>query len=1241
MRHTTAAVPRPSAFFLLLALLAAGLPGFGQVTFTGGVTDFGTVNVGTSSVSTLMFQFSQTFSLGQLPAVVTQGQFNADFTLTGGSCAPGTYYSGNSCTVQVTFTPAYPGIRMGAVMFVSQTGAIVSTIHLRGVGSGSLPPGTGTVTTTNTTVAPNALAVDAKENVYLAGFYGVYTMDGTALGGGAKATTAAAIDGAGNIYVADPLSNCVWMTTPVLPLGGSGQTSRSTQCLNTPSGVQIGHPLTVDAWGYVYVADTASGNVVMFNANGSGATVAACGYGTCLDSYTGQVSALALDASGNLYVGTPQGGTCFWAFALNYVCNGAVWKVTPANAMNPTAWTAVWQGTGVGAYSVRHASSLAVDAAGTVYVTDGLELDKVPQGSPQVAINAAAAGLANWRPQWVTVDQAGNGWVADTVNSKVYELANANALAVLSPVNGQCGPADGQTVPAPPSLPGDLCTAGTASAVQGSGPWYWSCAGIQDGTTASCTANAPAASVPGQCGAANGATLSTTPTTGLCSSGNPLPVLGAGPWTWGCSGLNGGGSVACSASLGSGVVNGACGAANGGSFSAAPASGLCSVGTPSPSALSGSGPWSWTCTGANGSASCAANPASAACATGTVTTMTASHPGIKGLGLDSYGNLYVGWKNNNAGGIARLHGGVWEPNYYYDPSLMSMAVNASGWILYTEIAIAWMAPPGSTDFTGYMSNLGDIAIRASAVDPAGNGYVSPTTSGVHTIAKISPGGIATYAGGGTVCASATDSVGDGCPATSAVIASQTFNMTSDPYGNIYFADDSGRFVRRVDHQTGIVTRVAGSIAGGGLGDGGPATNAAVATVEGLAVDDAGDIFISQYPRNVVRRVDGATGIITTLVIPHVATPGALALDGQGKLYVADLNTSAITGVSNLSGSSTNCQAPAPAAGVCGAANGATLTSAPTLATDLCSAGTPYPAAGSGPWTWYCAGLNNGSVASCSAQAAVMLPQTISFPNPGTQTYGVAPITLGATATSSLDVTYSVTSGPAWVSGSTLVITDAGLVTVQASQAGNTSWQAATPVSVTFTVNPTQLTATAVNSSMYQGSTLPSPLTTVSYSGFVNGDTAEVVQGSAALSTTATSSSPPGNYPIVISQGTLSAADYTFRFVNGLLSVLAPPKAQLSISAALALQASGYQATLTITNSGNADAANVVLATATLGAAAGSPLPQTVGTVKAGHSATVTVTFPLSAGADGASVVAKFTGTYTGGTFSSSIREVLP
>jgi hypothetical protein len=86
-------------------------------------------------------------------------------------------------------------------------------------------------------------------------------------------------------------------------------------------------------------------------------------------------------------------------------------------------------------------------------------------------------------------------------------------------------------------------------------------------------------------------------------------------------------------------------------------------------------------------------------------------------------------------------------------------------------------------------------------------------------------------------------------------------------------------------------------------------------------------------------------------------------------------------------------------------------------------------------------------------------QTITFPAIPNHTFGDAPFTLGATASSNLAVTYAVTSGPATVAGNTVTLTGAGSVTIQASQAGNATYAAATPVSQSFTVAQASQTIT--------------------------------------------------------------------------------------------------------------------------------------------------------------------------------------
>jgi hypothetical protein len=69
-------------------------------------------------------------------------------------------------------------------------------------------------------------------------------------------------------------------------------------------------------------------------------------------------------------------------------------------------------------------------------------------------------------------------------------------------VDGACGSSNGADLTSAPTA--NLCSAGTASSVSGSGPWSWSCAGSNGGTTAICSANDPPAPVNGACGSANG-----------------------------------------------------------------------------------------------------------------------------------------------------------------------------------------------------------------------------------------------------------------------------------------------------------------------------------------------------------------------------------------------------------------------------------------------------------------------------------------------------------------------------------------------------------------------------------------------------------------------------------------------------------------------------------------------------------------------------------------------------------------
>jgi len=160
-------------------------------------------------------------------------------------------------------------------------------------------------------------------------------------------------------------------------------------------------------------------------------------------------------------------------------------------------------------------------------------------------------------------------------------------------------------------------------------------------------------------------------------------------------------------------------------------------------------------------------------------------------------------------------------------------------------------------------------------------------------------------------------------------------------------------------------------------------------------------------------------------------------------------------------------------------------------------------------------------------------QTITFNPLPNVTYGVAPITLTATASSGLPVSYAVT-GPAKVSGTTLTITGAGTVNVTASQVGNANFAAAKPVMQGFTVNSAVLTVTANNASRPYNSS--NPALTYTITGFVNGNASSVVSGTATETTTATTTSAAGTYPITFATENLAAANYGFTYINGTLTV---------------------------------------------------------------------------------------------------------
>jgi DNA-binding beta-propeller fold protein YncE len=185
--------------------------------------------------------------------------------------------------------------------------------------------------------------------------------------------------------------------------------------------------------------------------------------------------------------------------------------------------------------------------------------------------------------------------------------------------------------------------------------------------------------------------------------------------------------------------------------------------------------------------------------------------------------------------------------------------------------------------------------HGTAVDPGGTVlYVADSAN--HRVRRVdlASGVISTVAGTGI-----PGPAGDGGPATGAHL-SDPKAVAVGPAGDLWIADTGNDRVRRVD-TAGVITTVAGTGTAGFSGDGGPATAAALDGPRGLAFGPAGELFIADDNNDRVRRVDAA-GVITTVAgVGHtgdagdggpataaaLARPRGLAVDGAGRIYIAD------------------------------------------------------------------------------------------------------------------------------------------------------------------------------------------------------------------------------------------------------------------------------------------------------------------------------------------------------------------
>ena len=178
---------------------------------------------------------------------------------------------------------------------------------------------------------------------------------------------------------------------------------------------------------------------------------------------------------------------------------------------------------------------------------------------------------------------------------------------------------------------------------------------------------------------------------------------------------------------------------------------------------------------------------------------------------------------------------------------------------------------------------------------------------------LTTGVITTVAGGGS------GDLGDGGPATEATFSSHPMRVTGDCTSNLLVADAHHARIRRITTATGIIDTVAGCGIEGYSGDGGPAVNAKIASPHGTTVDQHGNIYIAGLKNDRIRRVDASTGIITTVAgngehgylgdggpatEAMLASPIAVTVSADGDLYIADHRNSRIRKVDAATGTIT-------------------------------------------------------------------------------------------------------------------------------------------------------------------------------------------------------------------------------------------------------------------------------------------------------------------------------------------------
>lgn len=295
--------------FVVPVLTATG--GFGQST------SFGSQAVGSTSLAQSVTITAQSAGTVNAVEVLTLGVSGLDFEPGAGAktCGSATLSAGATCSESVTFTPAYPGLRTGAVVLLDSGNNVLGTAYVSGVGVGGLD------------------VLSPSNVIEIAGIFkeaGSPENGIPATGAMLRQPASVALDGAGNLYIADSANNEVRMVCAgassatisgsscsgagiITTIAGTGagtytgdNGSASASTLNSPSGISF------DGAGNLYIADTGN-NVVRKITASTGTITTVAGDGTlgfggdglAANAVSVELNApwgVTVDAGGNLYI---------------------------------------------------------------------------------------------------------------------------------------------------------------------------------------------------------------------------------------------------------------------------------------------------------------------------------------------------------------------------------------------------------------------------------------------------------------------------------------------------------------------------------------------------------------------------------------------------------------------------------------------------------------------------------------------------------------------------------------------------------------------------------------------------------------------------------------------------------------------------------------------------------------------------------------------------------------------------